>query len=100
MIHDQLDPPVADTNGMLIGPGIHASIGFKKQKVSQNYFSFARPGQEYKTTSYSIRFEHKLHMRYIYHVWATKIGESKSAPGWDHIFRGSFDTKSPGSSPG
>lgn len=37
LIHDQFDPPVAvaDTNGMLIGPGVHASIGFKKQKVRQ-----------------------------------------------------------------
>ena len=33
LVHDQLDPPLADTHGMTIGPGVAASIGIRKQKV-------------------------------------------------------------------
>ena len=32
-IHDQRDPPVADTHGMYVGPGTAASIAVKKHKV-------------------------------------------------------------------
>ena len=32
-IHDQKDPPVADTHGMFVGPGMAAAIAIRKQKV-------------------------------------------------------------------
>lgn len=37
LIHDQKDPPVADTHGMFIGPGMAASIAIRKQKVRARY---------------------------------------------------------------
>ncbi len=33
LVHDQLDPPFADTHGVVIQPGVHALIAIKKKKV-------------------------------------------------------------------
>ncbi|XP_065057267.1 acid-sensing ion channel 3-like isoform X2 [Rhopilema esculentum] len=40
LVHDQLDPPLADTHGMTIGPGVAASIGIRKQKIKSKKYPF------------------------------------------------------------